>query len=207
MMEILSSSFKRLGFLLLALIVSQSASGGDALEIQTSYAGRLLVAKPDMGDPRFAESVILMIKHSPDGAFGLVINKPVLEVGLAELAEGFGIADVATSGTAKAHFGGPVEPNLGFVIHSNDYASAGTIAVTDTIAVSSDARAFRDILGGEGPQRFVFVMGYAGWSAGQLEAEIARDDWEIAPADREIVLDANSATKWQRALQQRLIEL
>ena len=207
MKKIMNSSFKPIGFWLLALIVSLSGSGGDAFELQTSHAGKLLVAKPDMGDPRFAESVILMIEHSTDGAFGLVINKPVLEVRLAEIAERFGIANVVTSGTTKAHFGGPVEPNLGFIIHSNDYASAGTIAVTDTIAVSRDARAFRDILGGKGPQSFVFVMGYAGWSAGQLEAEIARNDWEIAPADREIVLGANSGTKWQRALLQRLIEL
>ncbi len=196
-----------LAIALLSVFASHSVLANDARESPPSLAGKLLVAKPDMSDPRFAEAVILMVRHSSDGAFGLVINKPILDVGFAEIAAGFGITDIATSGTARAHFGGPVEPSLGFVVHSSDYSSAGTITVTETIAVSGDARALRDILGGDGPERFVFVLGYTGWSAGQLESEIARDDWEIAPADREVVLDANYGTKWQRALQQRLIEL
>ena len=202
-----SGLITRLAMVLLTVSFGHSAFAGDVQETRSSLAGKLLVAKAKMGDPRFVEAVILMVEHSSDGAFGLVINKPILDVGLAEIAEGFGIADIETSGTAKAHFGGPVQPTLGFVVHSSDYSTASTIMVTETIAVSGDARAFRDILAGDGPQRFILVMGYAGWSGGQLEAELARDDWEIAPVDREVVLDADYGTKWQRALQQRLIEL
>ena len=207
MTQIRSGLITRLAIMLLAVSFGHGAFAGEEHETRASLAGRLLVAKPNMGDPRFADAVILMVQHSADGAFGLFINKPILDVGLAEIAEGFGITDIETSETAKAHFGGPVEPSLGFVVHSSDYSSASTIKITESVAVSGDASVFRDILVGEGPQRFVFVMGYAGWSAGQLEAELARDDWEIAAVDREVVLDADYGTKWQRALRQRLIEL
>ena len=198
---------KAFAALLLTLCVSHTTLGDEPDDRPFSLVGRLLVASPSMGDPRFVESVILMVQHSSKGAFGLVINKPINGIGLAQIAEGFGFTDTLVDESARAHFGGPVEPNQGFVVHSSDYTSDSTIPITDAIAISGGRKALLDTFGGNGPKRYIFVMGYAGWSAGQIENEIARDDWEIATADRDIILDDDYGTKWLRAFQLRLIEL
>jgi putative transcriptional regulator len=198
---------KCLAALLLGISASQATLAGEQTDTRFFLAGRLLVASPSMVDPRFAESVILMVQHSSKGAFGLVVNKPIHEIDLGQIAEGFGFTESVADVNARAHFGGPVEPDQGFIIHSNDYSSDSTISLTDAIAISGDKRAMLDAFTGKGPRHFIFVMGYAGWGAGQLESEIARDDWEIAAADRDVIFDANYATKWLRALKLRLIEL
>ena len=196
-----------LAVLVLTLCVSQTTLGDEPDDRSFSLVGRLLVASPSMGDPRFVESVILMVQHSSKGALGFVINKPFLGIGLAQIAEGFGYTDTLADESARAHFGGPVEPNQGFVVHSSDYTSNSTIPITDAIRISRDRRALLDTFGGNGPRHYIVVMGYAGWSAGQIENEIARADWEIATADRDIILDDDYGTKWLRAFRLRLIEL
>ena len=202
-----SSKIRGLAFFVLVFFASQIALAGELDGRQSPLVGQLLVASPSMADPRFVEAVILMVQHSSKGALGLVINKPILEIGLDQIAEEFGYVDTVVDESARVHFGGPVEPNQIFVVHSSDYSSDSTIPITDAIAISGDRKALLDTFGGNGPRQYIFVMGYAGWSAGQLENEIARDDWEIATADRNVVFDAEYGTKWLRAFQSRLIEL
>jgi putative transcriptional regulator len=201
------SEIRGLAFFVLVIFNSQFALAGELDDRQHPLVGQLLVASPSMADPRFVEAVVLMVQHSSQGALGLVINKPILEIGLDQIADEFGFVGAVADSTAKVHFGGPVELNQIFVVHSSDYSSDSTIFINDAIGISGDQRALLDTFGSGGPKQFIIVMGYAGWGSGQLEKEIARDDWEIATADRNIILDADYGTKWLRAFRLRLIEL
>ena len=173
-----------------------------------SLAGQLLVAMPQMGDPRFARSVIYLCAHSGDGgAMGLVINKVVGALTLAEL---FAQLEIEPGDLAKArpvHFGGPVEPERGFVLHTDDYREAATLRVADNISVTATLEILRAIGKGQGPQRSLFALGYAGWAPGQLDAEIQANGWLCVAADPEIVFTPDHDAKWQRALAKLGIDL
>jgi putative transcriptional regulator len=177
-------------------------------------AGQLLIAAATIQDPRFYHSVILLIRHDSNGAFGIAINRPLGERPLAEvLAEGTDAdkdADRkggAITGSIRVFLGGPVEPRYGFVIHSADYHSAATTAVADGLAMTATRDVLRDIGHGHGPAKYLFAIGYAGWGAGQLESEIARRDWFTEPATPDLVFDADSEAIWKKALARRTREL
>src|SRR5262245_37348138 len=102
-----------------------------------SLVGQLLVASPSMGDPRFAQTVILMVRHDKDGAFGIVVNRPVGERPLAALLESLGEKDVTATGNVRIFAGGPVQPEIGFVVHSSDYHRPTTLDVTARVAMTS----------------------------------------------------------------------
>jgi putative transcriptional regulator len=155
-----------LAFFVLMVFTSQLALASELDDRQHPLVGQLLVASPSMGDPRFVEAVILMVQHSSQGVLGLVINKPVLDIGLDQIVEDFGYVDAVPDNTARVHFGGPVEPNQIFVVHSSDYSSDSMISITEAIGISGDQRALLDTFGGNGPREFIIVMGYAGWGAG-----------------------------------------
>lgn len=167
----------------------------------SSLAGQLLVAMPQMGDPRFARSVIYLCAHSGEaGAMGLVINKLLGSLTMAEL---FAQLDIEAGGIVKArsvHFGGPVEPGRGFVLHTADYREEATLAVAGNIAVTATLEILRAIGRGRGPRQSLFALGYAGWGPGQLDAEIQANGWLSVAADDAIVFDSDHDGKWQRAL-------
>ncbi len=169
--------------------------------------GRLLVAAPGMPDPRFRQSVIYMLEHGPDGALGLIVNRPADDMPLAELLSHLQLDATGATGRVRLHYGGPVGPNAGFVLHSTDYLGDGTRVVGDDIAVSTQRQVLRAIAEGKGPQRALVLFGYAGWSAGQLEGEIEAGGWYVAPADAALVLGADHGDKWRRALERRMIDL
>lgn len=166
-----------------------------------TLAGQLLVAMPQMGDPRFARSVIYLCAHSGDtGAMGLVINKLLGSLTMGEL---FAQLDIEPGGLVKArsvHFGGPVEPGRGFVLHTADYREEATLPVAGNIAVTATLEILRAIGAGRGPRQSLFALGYAGWGPGQLDAEIQANGWLSVAADDAIVFDADHDGKWQRAL-------
>lgn len=176
--------------------------------------GYLLIAAATMPDPRFAHSVVLLLKHDKEGAFGIIINKPVAERPLAAL-----LADSDTlnktpdktpdkiEGSIEVYFGGPVDLQRGFIVHSADYHRDETLTVDADIAVTTNREILVDIGHHQGPQKYLFALGYAGWGAGQLEGEIARRDWFSAPADPELVFDAARGKVWDRALAARSREL
>src|SRR5215472_9351599 len=167
----------------------------------SSLAGQLLVAMPQMGDPRFARSVIFLCSHSGDaGAMGLVINKVFGPLTLAELFEQLQIESGSLVKERPVHFGGPVEPGRGFVLHSADYREDATLAVTGDIAITATLDIMRAIGRGEGPRHSLFALGYAGWAPGQLDAVIQANGWLSVPADESIVFGPDNDGKWQRAL-------
>lgn len=197
-----------------ALLIPESDVSGVGATIRmaaavksVTLAGQLLVAKDDLQDPRFVRSVIYVVHHDAGGAMGLIVNRPIGESPLSELLEEAGLEGTGAKGKIRVHFGGPVESGQGFVLHTADYKIDGTQVVEDGIAVTARPEILRAISTGTGPRQSLFALGYAGWTSGQLEAEIKAGAWEIVPADESIVFDENFETKWDRAMARRTIRL
>lgn len=185
----------------LALPVPKAGADGNSL------AGQLLVAAPGMPDPRFAETVILMVRQDQTGAMGIVVNRPVGILSLADVLSSTGQDPQGAEGEIIVHTGGPVGQEMGFLLHSTDYQTEGTIQITDRIAMSGRPEVIADMAKGKGPSRFLLAFGYAGWAAGQLEGEMSHAAWFSVPADEAIIFDDNDMTKWQRAAARRGIDL
>ncbi|MCI0545998.1 MAG: YqgE/AlgH family protein [Candidatus Rokubacteria bacterium] len=167
-----------------------------------SVAGQLLVAAPSLRDPSFSRTVVFMLRHDQAGAMGLVINRPLGEMPLAALLAQAGLGGAGAAGTVRMHFGGPVERGRLFVLHTGDYAASDTLRVGG-LAVTAQVEILQAIAGGRGPRRAVLALGCAGWSPGQLEAEMEAGHWIIASPDEAIVFDDALATKWDRAMARR----
>jgi len=170
--------------------------------------GQLLIAMPVMSDPRFARSVIYMCAHSEDGAMGLIINQRASHISFPDLLERLGIisendetAITDEVGRMSIHVGGPVETGRGFVLHSSDYfAEDSTLPIEDGVCLTATIDILKAIAAGNGPDRAILALGYAGWSPGQLESEIQANGWLSCPADPDIVFDPNLEAKYARAL-------
>ncbi len=164
-------------------------------------SGKILIAMPGMGDPRFDKSVIFLCAHSDDGAMGLIVNKPAPEVRFSSLLQQLKIAPSETSADIRVHFGGPVEHGRGFVLHSGDYATDGsTLKVDDRFGMTATLDILEDIARGTGPAASMLALGYSGWGPGQLEDEIKENGWLTGDASPDLVFSAENATKWERAL-------
>jgi putative transcriptional regulator len=173
-----------------------------------SLTGQLLVAMPQMMDPRFARSVVYVCAHSGnDGAMGLVINKLLPSVTMDELLSQLKLEPSQLNRSRPVHFGGPVEPGRGFVLHSADYREEATLIVGEDFAMTATLDILRAIGKGEGPRRNLFALGYAGWAPGQLDAEMQANGWLSVPADTDLVFDSDFDAKWRRALAKLGIDL
>jgi putative transcriptional regulator len=172
-----------------------------------SLAGQFLVASPAMGDPRFARTVVLMMRHDRSGAFGIVINRPLRERPVADLLEAVGEPRAGATGTLRIFAGGPVQPELGFVIHSPEYRRPETEVVGGRVAMTATKEIFRDIAKGAGPLKSLVAFGYAGWAGGQLEGELALNAWFTAPADAQLIFDEDRDRVWERAMERRTRDL
>ena len=188
------------------LAVSISATARDADgpggggDMRRYLNGQFLVATRNMGDPRFAETVIYMVQHDAGGAMGLVVNRAIGSGPLAKLLQGLDIEAAGIEGDIRLHYGGPVETGRGFVLHSGDYRGDDTVRLPGGVSMSGMLEVLKAEAAGAGPKRALFLLGYAGWSPGQLENELKRHDWVTAPADIEIMFDSAEETKWDRAL-------
>ena len=191
------------GLCLLAVLAAASvrADGTPAPDVRNSpyLAGQLLVASPRIGDPRFARTVIYMVSHDKDGALGLVVNKAYGSGPMEKFLKGLDIDPGQLKGDIRLHYGGPVEPGAGFVLHTADFHGPGTRVVNVTMALTTEMSVFKAIVEGHGPRHSLFALGYSGWGPGQLEGEIARGDWFSAPADENLIFDDDLKTKWERA--------
>ncbi len=163
--------------------------------------GKLLIAMPGMTDPRFEQTVIFMCSHSADGALGLIVNKPIPGLPFRELMTKMEIEVSDATPRTPVMFGGPVETERGYVLHSNDRSnSPTTLAVTSQIALTPTIDILRAIARGQGPQEFLFALGYAGWGPGQIEDEMAANGWIHCDADNAIVFQRDVLSKWKMAL-------
>lgn len=164
-------------------------------------SGKALIAMPGMGDPRFDRSVVLLCAHSPDGTLGLIINKPIADLSFSALLDQVGIAHGPDVPAVPVHYGGPVEPGRGFVLHGNDWrVEGGTMAVPGGLAMTATRDVLAALAAGGGPARALLALGYAGWGPGQLESEILRNDWLTAELGEDLVFSADQGGKWTAAL-------
>ncbi len=205
--------WKRL-FLAVILVAGALAGAAEAASQNGStppnadgLTGQFLVASEDMGDPRFVQTVILMIRHDATGAMGLVVNRPLGEVPIAKLLESIGIPGSGITGNAQLYYGGPVEPRQGLTLHTTDYSVDGTLQVTKGIALTGNPEILRAIGAGRGPKQYRIALGYAGWRPGQLENEIKAGGWITIPADDALVFDEHTEKTWERAIARRRINL
>jgi putative transcriptional regulator len=170
-------------------------------------AGKLLIAMPGMGDPRFERSVILICAHSGEGAMGLVVNKPSADLSFSGLLDQLNIPRAPAGRDIRVHLGGPVERGRGFVLHSAEYTSQGaTMPVPGGYGMTATVDVLAALAQGAGPDAALLALGYSGWGPGQLEAEIARNDWLTAEAPADLVFSSDDKGKWQGALRRMGID-
>ncbi len=167
---------------------------------RTSLAGNLLIASPALRQPAFDHAVILLARHDREGALGVVINKPGNEFPIAGLLAALGVDASGVTREVRVFVGGPVDPEIGLVIHSTDYHRPDTLDIDGRVALSTAADALRDIGLGKGPAKNLVAFGYAGWAAGQLDDELAHGVWVTVPEDPALVFDDDRAKLWADAL-------
>ena len=182
-------------------MASRMTASDDPIDASVALAGRLLIAMPGIDDPRFERAVILMVSHSEEEAMGVAVNNPVEGLPLSTLLERLGV-NAQVAGDRAVLVGGPVDRERGFVVHTDDYATAvGTVPVSDGLSLTA-TREVLEHMGGapDGPRRAVLALGCAGWSPGQLEQELRDNVWLVAEADEALIFDGEHETKWARAL-------
>jgi putative transcriptional regulator len=170
-------------------------------------AGQILIASPALRDPNFDHTVVLMVRHNSDGAFGIVINRQVGERSFAKILEAIGEKDDTVTGTMRIFSGGPVQTELGFVIHSADYHRPETVDIDGHVALTASRDVLRDIIAKRGPEKSLVAFGYAGWAAGQLENELALRSWYTAPEDPKLIFDEDREKVWDTAMAHRTQDL
>ncbi len=178
----------------------------DPLERETeslegSLAGKLLIASPAIEDPRFRQAVILVCTHNEDHAMGIVLNKLTEDINLPELLDQLGVDGDDAPEDAHILVGGPVGRDRGFVLHSEDYDSAGaTLTICEGVCLTATRDVLHAMTSETPPERYVLALGYSGWGAGQLEEELAENVWLVGVPDVALVYDPSLDTKWSRAL-------
>ena len=183
--------------------------------IKTTYLnGQLLLAMPNMTDPRFDHSVIYICSHNEDGAMGLVINATAVDIDFPELLDQLDIDNNSDLGLStdtsylspKAqeeiilHSGGPVEMGRGFILHTADYVQESTLVISETVALTATIDILSAIAQGNGPKDYIITLGYTGWGKGQLEDEIMRNSWLHIEPDEQLLFHTDIDLKWSRAM-------
>lgn len=204
--------FARLSAVIAAVFLNASLSNADLSPPEEapgspSLAGQLLVASPEMRDPRFYHTVILVVRHDRNGALGIVINRPVENRSLASLLEALGEKDTGVAGSVRIFAGGPVQPRIGFVLHSPDYHRPETIDIDSRVAMTSSLQVLRDIGSSKGPRKSLVAFGYAGWKSDQLEGELRERAWLTAADDEKLIFDEDRDKVWEEAMKRRTQDL
>jgi putative transcriptional regulator len=166
----------------------------------SGLTGQLLIAMPSMEDPRFARSVIFLCAHTPEGAMGIVVNRPIESPSFDDLLRQLDLAPIPPARRIRLCAGGPVDDGRGFVLHTSDWSGENSLHVSKELALTASLDVLKAIAEGGGPREGVLALGYAGWEPGQLDAEIHQNAWLSAPADETIVFDMHDVTKWRRAM-------
>jgi putative transcriptional regulator len=171
------------------------------MALSTTLANHFLIAMPAMQDPNFARTVTYMCEHTEQGAMGIVINRP-MDIRLAEVLDQLDIhSDDPRVLDTPVYLGGPVQPDRGFVLHTNEQRFDSTLSITSEISVTTSRDVLEAIAEGRGPEQTLVALGYAGWSGGQLEDEMSANAWLSGPADERILFHLASAERWLAAAQ------
>lgn len=159
------------------------------------YAGRMLLAMPGMEDSNFDHAAIAMCVHDEQGALGLDIARQVEGISLADLMRGLGI-EAEGLDAVPVMYGGPVDPQRGFVLHSTDWGGQDSVAVAEDWALSGSLDVLKAIAEGRGPRRYIVALGYSGWGAGQLEYEMTRHGWFLGAAIPAVLDAVEPERRW-----------
>ena len=162
------------------------------------YPGQYLLALPGMGDPRFEKAVIAICTHDEEGALGIGIGQLFGDMRMGELFDQLGIEGDAGR-DVPVHYGGPVDQSRGFVLHSLDWGGQDSVDVAGKWALSNSLDILRAIADGTGPRRWIVSLGYAGWSAGQLEAELHHHAWHVTAGSDALLFDTKADDRWAKA--------
>jgi len=161
-----------------------------------NLTGKFLIAVPGLRDPNFERTVVLICDHSSDGAFGLVINRILLNSFMPFLCW----LDIRKSIIdLPVFYGGPVKPEQGYMLYVPENRYYASINVSDGLALTTTKEILVDVAAGKGPNKFLFTLGYAGWAAGQIEYELMLDSWLLAPVDNNIIFDIPVGERWKTA--------
>lgn len=170
-------------------------------ELSGYVTGRFLVAMPHMQDPRFERAVIYMCGHDANGAMGIMINKSLGDLTLKGLLEYINLPIDSIKRDLPIYLGGPVDTGRGFVLHSDEFAHASTVPLSDHVALTATVDVLQSVAKGEGPKDCLLAMGYVGWGAGQLDHELHGSEWLQTESDYEILFHVPIETKWNRAIE------
>ena len=172
-----------------------------------SLCGKFLIAMPSIGDHRFERTVIFLCAHSEEGAMGFIVNKTMESPDIPDFLSQLQIIEDSERDilpeqlvAQSLHLGGPVEPGRGFVLHSPEFKSDSTLEITEGICLTATLEILRAIALGRGPKKYLLALGYAGWSGGQVEEEIASNGWLTADANQSLVFDVHNHQKYERSL-------
>ena len=170
--------------------------------LYNSLAGKFLIASPNMADPRFSECLIYMVSDNEEGSMGIIVNKPALNLSIDSIFE-----EITKKNTSNKnedpiiYYGGPVDLDKGFIIHSNDYISSDECTkLKNNLVLSNNIKILKDIASGKGPSKSILAIGYAGWYSYQLSEELKNNTWIEAELDIEIIFSKKTSQKWKKAL-------
>jgi len=171
-----------------------------------NLTGQILLATPSLQDRHFRDAVVLVCHHDEEGCMGLIVNRPQ-EVSVIDVLEDIQLApdhDYFSSLPEHRNVsfeGGPVDPFRGFVLHDGWHIYDSTMQVTPEIHLTTSRDILEEIATGSGPEHFMLILGYAGWDAGQLEQELANNDWLVAAANHHLLFQAEPEIRWALAAQ------
>lgn len=178
--------------------MAQNDPSAPKSEGATFYANQFLVAMPGLEDENFSHTVTLLCEHNDKGALGLVINRPT-DLSLKDMLDHMELQHGNLVGNPIVHWGGPVQPERGFVVHTGPSAWESSLQIADNLYITTSRDVLSAIGQGRGPREFFVALGYAGWQAGQLEGEILHNSWLNTPADRAILFTMPAEQRWQAA--------
>src|SRR5450830_1226202 len=178
-------------------------SGEGASALALNLANHFLIAMPSMQDPVFGGTVVYICEHNENGVLGVVINKPT-DMTMEVL---FDRIDLTISDSLDPHvvsepimFGGPVQDDRGFVLHTPGARYSSSLTVTDQVAFTTSIDVLEAVAAGDGPERMLVSIGYSGWSPGQLEDEIGRNGWLTVAADPRVLFDLPVEERYNAAI-------
>ena len=163
-----------------------------------SLQGKFLISSPNMNDRVFKKSLIYIISDNEEGSMGIIINKPALKVNISSLL-GENIKSISKQ--PKVYFGGPVDLDRGFILHTNDHINYKShIKLENNLVLSTDISTIKEIILGNGPSKSILAIGYTGWGSFQLQAELKKNDWFELDLDTDIIFSNNYKNKWNKAI-------
>ena len=170
----------------------------NSVDYTKTLTGQLLVATPQMTDPRFQKRALLICQHDETAAMGFIINQPSEEVTISSLSDQLEIDQPRFEPNAPVYIGGPVEPQRGYILHTDDQMMPNSVLVRDNICLSMHVDMITEITRGLGPMHAKILLGYAGWSAGQLEEEMKQSMWFHLPATADMLFNTEDAHIWDK---------